>query len=401
MPSIDPEALCIVKTLTSQGFTCYFAGGWVRDYLLGIESADIDLATDAPACVVMELFPKTVPIGLAFGIVLVVLQGKSFEVATFRSDVSYADGRRPTSVVFTDAKSDAMRRDFTINGLFFDPLRQEVIDYVGGQEDLKKRRLRAIGNPHLRIEEDRLRMLRAIRLSCKLGFVIEPETKEAIEAHARALFPSVAMERVMQELRKMCDHSTRVEAFSSLFSLGLFQEIFPMYVPLTPPLWKQKLLPLKRYPSSLPLIVYLRPFFSRDHLLALVCYAKLSNREKQVASFWIETEILLEHSSIDEYSWVQFYAADLSHLYLEITAYGLGEREKSWLNEHEKRKKRLSKHIRRKQDSSPVLSSAYLMQKGISPGKNFGELLLAAEKLSVNEDIDDPDLLFLRVVSKA
>src|SRR5262249_42065141 len=155
-----PQARTIVETLTRAGYIAYYAGGWVRDLLLGHPSDDIDIATNAPPAVVQQLFANTVPIGLAFGIVLVLIEGREYEVATFRSDVGYTDGRRPSHVHFTSAKEDAKRRDFTINGMFYDPLKQEVLDYVEGKEDLEKKLIRAIGDPHERIREDRLRMIR-------------------------------------------------------------------------------------------------------------------------------------------------------------------------------------------------------------------------------------------------
>ena len=158
-----PQARYIVDTLAKAGFVAYYAGGWVRDFLLGHPSDDIDIATNAPPETIQALFPKTVPIGIAFGIVLVIVEGHPYEVATFRNDLEYQDGRRPLRIEFTTAEEDAKRRDFTINGMFYDPLQKTVLDFVGGQQDLQKQLVRAIGNPHARIAEDRLRMIRAIR----------------------------------------------------------------------------------------------------------------------------------------------------------------------------------------------------------------------------------------------
>jgi poly(A) polymerase len=193
----------IVQTLVKAGFTTYFAGGWVRDYLMNHPSDDIDIATGAPVDVIQNLFPKTIPVGLAFGIVIVVVEEHQFEVATFRKEKGYVDGRRPTHIESATPEEDALRRDFTINGLFWDPLTETLYDYVEGQKDLRSGIIRAIGDPHARFLEDRLRMIRAVRYSTRFNFSIEIETYQAILTHAKSLFPSVAIERIWQEFHKM------------------------------------------------------------------------------------------------------------------------------------------------------------------------------------------------------
>lgn len=142
------QAFVIVDTLSKAGFIAYYAGGWVRDLLLQHPSDDIDIATNAPPETIQALFPHTVPLGIAFGIVLVIIDHHGYEVATFRKDIDYKDGRRPNRIEFATAMEDAKRRDFTINGMFYDPLEEKILDYVGGQEDLQKKIIRAIGNPH-------------------------------------------------------------------------------------------------------------------------------------------------------------------------------------------------------------------------------------------------------------
>jgi poly(A) polymerase len=146
-----PQARHIIDTLTKNGFIAYYAGGWVRDYLLQHPSDDIDIATSAPPETIQALFPHTVPIGLAFGIILVIIDSHEYEVATFRQDLDYQDGRRPSKIAFSSAEEDAKRRDFTINGMFYDPLTNTILDYVEGKQDLQKKIIRAIGNPHDRI----------------------------------------------------------------------------------------------------------------------------------------------------------------------------------------------------------------------------------------------------------
>src|SRR5262245_24122533 len=174
------SAIDIVKELRRHGHEAYFVGGCVRDMVMGIEPADYDIATSAHPEEVVKIFPRTEAIGAQFGVVLVIKRGHPFEVATFRSDEAYVDGRRPTGVVFTDAKQDVLRRDFTINGLLYDPLADKVIDYVNGRADIKAKIVRAIGDPPARFEEDKLRILRAIRFGARLGYTIDELTWDAV-----------------------------------------------------------------------------------------------------------------------------------------------------------------------------------------------------------------------------
>src|SRR6266566_955510 len=174
----------IVRELRSRGHEAYLVGGCVRDMVMAIEPADYDIATSARPEEIVEIFPRTESIGAQFGVILVIYRGHPFEVATFRSDEAYVDGRRPTGVVFTDAKQDVLRRDFTINGLLYDPLSKEVIDYVDGQADIRAKLVRAIGDPRARFEEDKLRILRAVRFGARLGYEIEAETWKAACAMA-------------------------------------------------------------------------------------------------------------------------------------------------------------------------------------------------------------------------
>lgn len=201
-PCDRDDALAVLKRLRSAGHVAFFAGGCVRDELMGLHPKDYDVATDAPPQRVRELFSHTQAVGAAFGVILVRHAGSIVEVATFRADVSYADGRRPTEVRFTTAEEDAKRRDFTVNGLFLDPVENRVIDYVGGQEDIASRTLRAIGDPDERFAEDHLRLLRAIRFAARFELTIELRTAEAIRNHAAHL-TRISPERIAEELRLM------------------------------------------------------------------------------------------------------------------------------------------------------------------------------------------------------
>lgn len=223
---MEAEATEIVRILREAGHIAYFAGGCVRDRLLGKEPVDFDIATDATPERVQELFPRTVPVGAQFGVILVVSQGEEYQVATFRADGAYIDGRHPEGVVYTTAEGDASRRDFTINGLFYDPIDQRVLDYVGGEADLQRRLLRAIGEPRKRLEEDRLRILRGVRFGATLAFDIEPATWEAICEYAPRIH-DVSAERIREELVKIFLSPRRVAGWDLLDASGLLGELLP------------------------------------------------------------------------------------------------------------------------------------------------------------------------------
>ena len=219
-------ALEILRELRAHGFEAYFVGGCVRDLLLKKNPKDFDISTNATPPQVAKLFPKTVPVGAQFGVMIVVKDNQPFEVATFRTDDGYLDGRRPTGVKFTDAREDAVRRDFTVNGLFYDPLKKKVLDWVDGQKDLKKRVIRAIGDPKKRFTEDKLRMLRAVRFASVLGFKIDPKTFAAV----KKLSPNikvVSQERVRDELIKMFTGPQPALALELLDKAGLLKHVLP------------------------------------------------------------------------------------------------------------------------------------------------------------------------------
>lgn len=226
----QPEAVGVLLELRRAGHVAYFAGGCVRDMLLGLEPKDFDIATDAPPDRVRALFNKTQAVGQAFGVILVRSGRSVVEVATFRAEGAYHDGRRPSEVRFTSAEEDARRRDFTINGLFFDPVEKRVIDYVGGQRDLYERTLRAIGEPNERFAEDHLRMLRAVRFAARFDLKIDPATRDAIIRDA-ALLPRITGERIADELRRILTVPTRRRAFRDLWALRLVEPALTLRAP--------------------------------------------------------------------------------------------------------------------------------------------------------------------------
>ncbi len=232
-------AEAIVERLRAEGYDAYFAGGCVRDMLLGREQQDFDVATNARPDVVLDLFPRTFAVGAHFGVVLVAdeINGEEIvtEVATFRSDGAYSDGRRPDEVRFSDSpQEDVVRRDFTINGMLLDPqvlaetgdLNQATLDFVGGRADLAAGVIRAIGDPDRRFAEDRLRMLRAVRFAARFEFDIELETEKAMRSHSEAI-SQVSCERIRDELTRMLTEGQARRAFELLDRTGLLRQVLP------------------------------------------------------------------------------------------------------------------------------------------------------------------------------
>jgi len=229
-PEPDPRegvARELCATLRRAGFRALFAGGCVRDLLMGVPPKDYDIATSALPEQVMALFPRTAPVGAAFGVVLVICPEGLFEVATFRSDGPYLDGRRPAEVAFCAEEEDAARRDFTINAMFLDPGRDEVIDFVGGREDLARRLVRAVGEPLARFREDRLRLLRAVRFAARTGFSLDPATRAAVVAEAAQLYSGASAERVRDELVRMLAGGRAGAALRLMEETGLLGVVLP------------------------------------------------------------------------------------------------------------------------------------------------------------------------------
>jgi poly(A) polymerase len=223
---MEETARAIARRLRERGHIAYFAGGSVRDMVRGLPAKDFDIATDATPDVVQKIFPRTYAVGAAFGVVVVVENEMNFEVATFRSDGTYLDHRHPVDVKFSSPEEDAKRRDFTINGMFFDPEKNEVIDFVGGRADLEKKIVRAIGDPAARFSEDRLRMLRAVRFATVLDYKIDTQTWNALVASAASI-NEISAERIRDELLKIFLSPNRVRGWELLDESGLMRAVLP------------------------------------------------------------------------------------------------------------------------------------------------------------------------------
>lgn len=384
MPA-KPYATAVVQRLVDAGFTAYFAGGWVRDYLMKRKSDDIDIATNASVEEMQKLFPKTIPVGVAFGIVIVVMDGHHFEVATFRRDHGYVDGRRPTGVEPTTPEGDAQRRDFTINGMFYDPLTDQIYDYVGGRKDIELGVIRAIGDPHARFAEDRLRMMRAVRYATRFGFPIEEKTRQAIRAHASQLLPAVAMERVWQEFKKMSQFAHFDQGLVSLHELGLLGTIFPELKDVSTAEIRQRVRAIPEFPKGAPAITELLELFPRASI-ELCEQLKLSNVEQAFVSYYLYVREVVG-KPLEPVEWAKIYANPEADMCLRILAV---HQPPGFLEEHAARQLQLQRATQRIQEQRPVVRAEMLIEKGIAPGKTLGLLLKEAERIAVNENVEDP-----------
>lgn len=248
-------AIDVVERLRAAGFIAYWAGGCVRDLVMNQPPKDFDVATSARPEQVQQLFKRTIAIGASFGVINVLGGGgRSVEVATFRTDGKYSDARRPDEVIFSSPEEDALRRDFTINGMFFDPIEEKILDFVGGERDLKQRIIRSIGDPTERFTEDRLRMLRGVRFAARFGFTIDSETFAAIHRMADTL-SAISVERILAETRAILESPSRVRGMELLRETALFPQVFPeLAEPLSDEkIWRETLDVLGIPKASVPL----------------------------------------------------------------------------------------------------------------------------------------------------
>jgi poly(A) polymerase len=391
-------ATSIVERLQNLGYIAYFAGGWVRDYLLNFPSDDIDIATNAPIEVIQAIFSKTLPVGVSFGIVIVVEEGHQFEIATFRKERDYVDGRRPQFVEPCSPEEDAKRRDFTINGLFYDPIKQQLHDFIHGEQDLKAGIIRAIGNPIDRFKEDRLRMLRAIRYSTRFGFQIEHHTQQAIKELAFELFPAVSKERVYQEFQKMDLYDTLGDSLRQLVRHHLLKVIFPELSHLEDSILINHIHAIDLLPKKTPLITklsYLFHEFDTELKLQSLGALKISKKELNLIAYIDLIKESFTKLSIDDYQLAQLYSHEFFTLAVNFFKHIKGFQKEAI--HAEKHAESLKSYIEKIQKKSPLITSNDLIIEGVMPGQLMGRILKEAEKISVNEKILDKSLLMKRL----
>jgi len=365
-------AIKVIKRLQKNGFEALLAGGCVRDMLLGRAASDYDVATNAQPEQVIKIFERTLKVGAKFGVVIVLLQGQQVEVATFRTETAYADGRHPDTVKFTGAVEDASRRDFTINGMFYDPVREQLIDYVNGRADLNKQLIRTIGKPAERFAEDYLRMLRAVRFSTQLGFAIEPATFSAIRNNAPKI-ARISGERIAIELEAILINPNRSVGASMLIESRLAEAIFPGFVG-------------KQVEFAIKALGYLRK--KVDFALALACFfagcqtefamdqcrvLKLSRNQNKHIKFLLNNRGKLLND--------QMSLADLKKILAEPYFWDLFELQKAIQRAQHKSITalvNLRKRIRALGDielrPKPLLNGHDLIQLGAVPGPSLGQL---------------------------
>ncbi|MEC7839187.1 MAG: CCA tRNA nucleotidyltransferase [Chlamydiota bacterium] len=396
--NIYDKAVSIVKKLVENGYTAYFAGGWVRDHVMGHDSNDIDIATNASPNEILNLFPKTLQVGIAFGVVIVIIDSHQFEVATFRKDIDYSDGRKPESVEYCNPKEDALRRDFTINGLFYDPLNHEIFDFVNGVKDIKEGVIQTIGSPHERFVEDRLRMVRAFRFAARFGFFIDSETQQAIFENAETLFPSVSMERIWQEFNKMAKSPRFDAAIIEMHRLNLLPIIFPQLKGSHLNDIKKCVLYFQHFPENTPTILYLAQLFpdaTNNDIRNLCRYLHTSRRDINYVDTYFTAKDLIakedkENGKFDATSWVRYFARNDAILCLEaVTANYEEAKRNTFLKQHKQRIQDLYPHINRIVTKKPLVSGKLLLDMGFKAGEKIGDLLDIAEKYAINNDIHE------------
>lgn len=396
----------VVRTLQSNGFTAYFAGGCVRDVLMGNIPSDYDVATNASLDQVQAIFgaKHTKLIGAAFGVACVTgrIEKKRFEVevATFRCDGSYSDGRRPDWVRFSSPEEDAQRRDFSINGIFYDPVAETLHDFVGGEEDLRRGIIRAIGDPEKRIEEDKLRMLRAVRFAARFGFEIDSATFAAVRAHAREI-AIVSGERIAAEFRKLAQASHLVYGLQKIFETGLMQYLIPeVHEAWNDPSVRDR---------ALRVVSAFGTGVSFEALLASLFWTAGCNHERVAASVgackerWKLSNV--EHDAVlfaihgletivgaDQYPWsvVQPWLVS-SHTGVAVAL------AKAWVAHDSISTRGLERCLaalklpREELDPPPLLTGSDLQKLGLSPGPSFAKILRLLRSKQLDQEIVRPD----------
>lgn len=384
----------VIRQLHAANFTALWAGGCVRDELLGLEPDDYDVATDARPEQVQKLFRKTVAVGASFGVVEVLgPKPLKVQVATFRSEGAYSDGRRPDAVTFSSAREDAVRRDFTINGLFFDPLAGRLIDFVGGEKDLKDRVLRAIGDPAERFSEDKLRLLRAVRIATRFDLTIEAATLTAIRAMSGQI-TVISAERIAEELRKLLVHPARARGVRLLAETGLLPAVFPELGNIPADRFSHTLSMLERFgePVSFPLaFATLVRDVGKRQAGAIAVRLRLSNSEKNRIEWLVENRQALGDAA--KLPWhvlkpflAHFVIGDLLTLHrADALAAGRDDAHVQFCEQ------KLREWPAEVLDPPPLITGDDLAALGLSPGPRFKELLDAVTKAQLDETVQTRD----------
>ena len=399
------DATDIVRKLRAGGHVAYFAGGCVRDALLGLTPKDYDVATDATPDKVLAMFSRTKKVGAAFGVVVVREDKHDIEVATFRKEAGYSDHRHPDNVTFTDAEEDAKRRDFTVNGMFYDPVSEEVVDFVGGRADLEQRTLRAIGNPAERFSEDYLRMLRAVRFASRLGFDIERETHEAICDNAESI-RHISAERVRMELERILCAPTRQGGWNLIVATGLHEHIVDGVNwwgcgPHRPGDFLAKL-PHEEIPLPLALAAILLPLDGRTWSTAADACRRLKCSAKEVYSVeWLLRGLKMVHAEPELADVKRLMANKLWPHLLHLVRTDLYARSKT-LRLHADLVARADSIPKEKVNPPALVTGDDLAEMGYEPGPMFGRIIREMRQRQLNEVVNDREtaLVFARQMAE-
>jgi poly(A) polymerase len=409
MSTSDPKrdfAVEVVRRLQGAGFRALWAGGCVRDFLRGRVPKDYDVATDARPDAVRDLFGRrrTLAVGASFGVIVVVgtKQSGNIEVATFRTEGPYADGRRPDHVDFSTPEEDAQRRDFTINGMFYDPIAEQVHDYVGGEADLAAGIVRAIGKPADRMSEDKLRLLRAVRFAATMDFALDPKTAEAVRLQAHEI-RIVSAERITQELQKMLVDPHRRRAMDLARELGLLAEIVPELAPVissttaaeTPPEWAATLrrLQLLNEPAfELAAAALLLAVPNSAAAATAICKRLRMSNDETEAITWLLLHVAEVYASKTK------SLAQLKRLLAHANALNVVElaRVDALARDGDLScvmhcEEMLRQTPRERLDPPPLVTGDDLIALGLEPGRFFGQILDAVRDEQLNEKLTTKD----------
>ena len=386
----------VLSKLHDAQFQAFFVGGCVRNLLLDLPIEEIDIATNASPEMIKALFPKAISIGIAFGVMLIKEDKYAFEVATFRKDISYSDGRHPDQIKFSDMHEDALRRDFTINGMFYDPFNKKVYDYVGGKIDLRNKIIRAIGFPRKRFHEDKLRLIRAIRFAARFNFTLDAKTELAIIKEAPTLMQSVSRERIWSELKKITQYDNIAYAFQLLHKCGLLFQMFPeLGKHLSDMDIKQCLKIISKLSKTLPTILIIAPFFlqiTAKQIEIIFRDFKISNYEINLILKWKDIYPALKNYNSHKIKLVHFLASPESSLFLQLFESFLTEDElKIFKEKFSQFQAKLHPHVLRIIHKTPIISAYDLIKLNVPPGKLLGEILQEAENIAIEKNINNQE----------
>ncbi len=391
------KATEVAKILHDHCFIALFAGGFVRDLLLSNPSDDIDIATNASPEQICSLFEKCILVGAQFGIVMVIYRGHKFEVSTFRTDALYVDGRRPTNVeLHGDPEEDAKRRDFTINGMFYNPLDKTIIDYVGGKKDLERGIVRAIGDPVSRFKEDRLRMIRAVRFVARFNFALDPKTEDAIKTFSHTILPAVSKERIWSEFEKMNLFKCLDRCLQRMADFSLLGALFDPLKGKHSDFVKRRLKGIDTISEKIPVILHLVPLFDDDaYILTLPDYLKTSSEEKKWIELYLQIKHLkkMKHPFEDELLWVEILANHRARACIEVLVMKQQKNDLEFIKNVRHLEMELLFYIECQHAKKWFFGAKDLNELGVHPGKEMGKIIHFAKRKAIELRIVDKEKL--------